>query len=432
MANYTINKIELPNGDICNIKDTTYTGGTGISINNNEINHSNLINPQTTQAIYPIKIDAQGHISEYGNAVGIDITISDDSTSVNLPTTSAVVNFISTKTAGLTGAMHFKGVVNSLPDATDATTYSNYEAGDVVLIDNKEYVYNKGLSASNSSWVLLGDESSYALKNETIEKTIFNSAGQLIYSSAANTPEVLSIPNILANKTYVLKINNNNVPNWEEEYSYTLPMATDTILGGIKITNPSQNELSNRNYNISLNNLQYAYVNVPWTDTLYGVAANSSLSVTNNVDLQSNKYLFSHNVVYNASDNITENINTENTINLQFSDTFNIPKISYDSNGHITKVDLATFSLPSTSDEKVKQTPTSSEAQTQWRRLLLGYLNVPNLEVPANEVTDQAYFYQSLAADAKTGTLRANRYRVLDNVDIEWNDSDASLDFIFI
>ena len=34
MAEYTISKIELPNGDICNIKDTTYSAGTGLKLTN--------------------------------------------------------------------------------------------------------------------------------------------------------------------------------------------------------------------------------------------------------------------------------------------------------------------------------------------------------------------------------------------------------------
>ena len=213
MANYTINKIKLPNGDICNIKDTTYTGGTGISINaNNEINHSNSITAQTTQAVYPIKIDAQGHISGYGSAVtigaaaakGVDNTISDNSVSGNLPTTSAVVNFISNKTANLTGAMHFKGEVNVIPVATESTTFETYESGDVILFQKQEYVYYKGATANDSKWILLGDEGSYALKTNTtnVVQTInFNAGGAHAITNwnAGTLPSfgaAFSIPNV--------------------------------------------------------------------------------------------------------------------------------------------------------------------------------------------------------------------------------------------
>ena len=57
---------------------TKVTAGTGLSIGSTAggnfttsgtINHTNAITAQNTQAIYPIKIDAQGHISAYGSAV---------------------------------------------------------------------------------------------------------------------------------------------------------------------------------------------------------------------------------------------------------------------------------------------------------------------------------------------------------------------------
>lgn len=53
--------------------------------------------------------------------------------------------------ANLTGAMHFIGVKDSLPDTA--------EDGDVVIIGVKEYVY------ANKSWHELGDETLYALKS---------------------------------------------------------------------------------------------------------------------------------------------------------------------------------------------------------------------------------------------------------------------------
>ena len=57
---------------------TQVTAGTGLSIGttaggnfttSGTINHTNSVTAQTTQALYPIKIDAQGHISAYGTAV---------------------------------------------------------------------------------------------------------------------------------------------------------------------------------------------------------------------------------------------------------------------------------------------------------------------------------------------------------------------------
>lgn len=47
----------------------SYTGGTGITISNDVINHSNSVTPQPTQGLYPIVIDGQGHVSGYGSIV---------------------------------------------------------------------------------------------------------------------------------------------------------------------------------------------------------------------------------------------------------------------------------------------------------------------------------------------------------------------------
>lgn len=94
MAEYNINKIKLPNGDIVKLVDETsgYTKNTGtvtsVGLQNStngglsvtgspvtgsgtiSVGHSNVLtNAQTTQALYPIAIDKNGHISSYGTAV---------------------------------------------------------------------------------------------------------------------------------------------------------------------------------------------------------------------------------------------------------------------------------------------------------------------------------------------------------------------------
>ena len=60
--------------------------------------------------------------------------------------------------AGISGSMHFRGVVASFDDIT------NPAAGDVIIIGVKEYVYG----GEPAAWHELGDESIYALKTVTI------------------------------------------------------------------------------------------------------------------------------------------------------------------------------------------------------------------------------------------------------------------------
>ena len=55
--------------DIPDVSGKIDTAGTGLSKSGTTLNHSNSVAAQTTQALYPIKIDAQGHISAYGTAV---------------------------------------------------------------------------------------------------------------------------------------------------------------------------------------------------------------------------------------------------------------------------------------------------------------------------------------------------------------------------
>lgn len=60
---------------------------------------------------------------------------------------------------GLSGAMHFKGKVTSLP--TDLSSYSD---GDVVLFGTKEYVC--GTIDGTKQWIELGDEGSHITRDE--------------------------------------------------------------------------------------------------------------------------------------------------------------------------------------------------------------------------------------------------------------------------
>lgn len=71
------------------------------------------------------------------------------------------VNDLKSQIGGVTGALHFKGVVAELP-----VDFSTYNEGDVILVGNKEYVCND--EDGTKSWVELGDEGSYALKTTTV------------------------------------------------------------------------------------------------------------------------------------------------------------------------------------------------------------------------------------------------------------------------
>ena len=79
------------------ISDKIDTPGTGLSKTGTTLNHTNSVSAQTTQAIYPIKIDAQGHISAYGSAVTIPTNI------VTTITTTAGTHITRTNATGAVG-----------------------------------------------------------------------------------------------------------------------------------------------------------------------------------------------------------------------------------------------------------------------------------------------------------------------------------------
>lgn len=67
----------------------------------------------------------------------------------------ATMTDVTNAMAGLSGAMHFRGEVAAIPP-----TEGTYNSGDVVLFNDKEYVYD------GTNWIELGDETRYAVKGE--------------------------------------------------------------------------------------------------------------------------------------------------------------------------------------------------------------------------------------------------------------------------
>ena len=65
----------------------------------------------------------------------------------------------------LSGAMHFEGVQDSLPEDNEG-----YNSGDVILVGNKEYVFD------GTTWHELGDETIYAVKGSIVNADISASA----------------------------------------------------------------------------------------------------------------------------------------------------------------------------------------------------------------------------------------------------------------
>ena len=76
-----------------------------------------------------------------------------------LTTAEGEIDTLQGQIGGLTGAMHFKGVLEELPE-----DLSSYNAGDVIVVGQVEYVCVD--NESEKSWYELGDEGSYLTKTE--------------------------------------------------------------------------------------------------------------------------------------------------------------------------------------------------------------------------------------------------------------------------
>ena len=134
-----------------------------------------------------------------------DISGKQDKTDNTLATTDKTVigaiNEINTKVGNLTGALTWKGKLDTLPAVT------NYEAGNVVSVGNKEYVLT--VTGSTKAWEELGDEGSYLLK----------SAAEETYAKKTDIPTIPAIPTV-NNPKVSIKMNGT------EKGSFTLNQAS--------------------------------------------------------------------------------------------------------------------------------------------------------------------------------------------------------------
>lgn len=144
-----------------------------------------------------------------------------------------------------------------------------------------EYVY------INNSWEKLGeytpsiDLSEYSLKSQTVSSAAFvansgntqlqltnaNGSKSSVYVPIAETPGVSSSGQLTSGQNGFMSVSDKVKLNGIEESAnnYVLKKATASDLGGIKIGS-TVNSLS-KNYPVTLDSNDKAYVHVPWTDT---------------------------------------------------------------------------------------------------------------------------------------------------------------------
>lgn len=139
----------------------------------------------------------QGNIDAKQDKLSFEGAYNKDTNPVT--TKTYVDSAITSATAGLTGAMHFKGKVDALPAVTD------YVAGDVIIVGQKEYVLLD--DAGTKSWSLLGDEGSYAVKGSITNADIAaNAAIAQSKIDGLTTALDAKLDSTVAAFTYVAKV----------------------------------------------------------------------------------------------------------------------------------------------------------------------------------------------------------------------------------
>ena len=135
------------------------------------------------------------------------------------------------------------------------------------LIGNKvDKVEGKGLSTND--YTTEEKNKLASLKNYTLPTAGVNELGGVLVHSAENADEV-STPKSTTNRDYGIKIDQDGklwvtVP-WTDT-KYTLPVASEGALGGIKVGYSGTTE---KTYAVKLDANNKAYVEVPWQNTTY-------------------------------------------------------------------------------------------------------------------------------------------------------------------
>ena len=116
-----------------------------------------------------VQYDAKGLVTSgtaAGSAATKDVATQAIGTQAtdDLVTGNQVKTYVDTAVADLSGAMHFAGMFEDLPEA------NSYDPGDVCVVGNKEYILVN--DEGTKEWRDLGDESIYAVKGSIVNSDI--------------------------------------------------------------------------------------------------------------------------------------------------------------------------------------------------------------------------------------------------------------------
>ena len=215
------------------------------------VGHSNILtSAQTTSGVYPIKIDKNGHISEYGSAVSIPTKTSDltnDSGFITSYTDTKVTQTVSTSSteipvllrdnknattdSGTADASRFVGTVTVQPSTGNlkATTFNSYTLAGACAkaVDSSISARSSSTNLPTSAAVASFVEGKGYITSYTDEKLALTSA-----SSDTTYYPILGSGTTAATRQYTSNISIINSPNSSGSGSIKLTLGNTSASGG--------------------------------------------------------------------------------------------------------------------------------------------------------------------------------------------------------
>ena len=282
--------------------NTTYTAGSNISISGTNVISASAssLNVATSAVLGGIK----SHLN-YGAQVTVNPITStssrfygvvindDDKAMVNVPWTDNNTTYTAGTGLTLSGTVfnaNVDGTQSVAANTSSVTALRTYkvqvDSGDNLVVNvpwtDADTTYTAGTNVSISGTNVISSATPLA-------STTVIGGFKLLNNVTGTAP---SVTTTTTNRNYAIQRDSNgiamvNVP-WTDT-SYDLPIATSAALGGIKthgsygsqVTIESITTTSSRNYGITMNADDKAFVNVPWTDTntTYTTATSGTLGL---------------------------------------------------------------------------------------------------------------------------------------------------------
>ena len=214
---------------------------------------------QVSSGLYKITTNSTGHITAATAVVKADIT------ALDIPGSDTTYTVADHNTAGLIMPWKYHSSNATGPTAGSDTTAVAVNA--ITTTSNRYYAIEmdkSGRAFVNVPWT--DNDTKY-----TLPKSTTSALGGVIVSNVLTTAVTLTSSNgSTSGRYYGVQMDKDgkvfvNVPWTDNDTKYTLPAATSSALGGIKVGYTT----SGKNYKVQLDGSNNAYVNVPWENTTY-------------------------------------------------------------------------------------------------------------------------------------------------------------------